>query len=250
MDSQIFASDNTFSDSNCGQAEILTPEALVAALRQVDSAASGDGGEFEGEDSLFLTHGEMCYVREAASDDEPEGTAAAAGAEATHYVTLGAIGVEPFRFYKKGAQEFLGRLHRGFKSAEKLANYLKTVKGQVANTVLYESILQDKVDPKTDVQYQTRLTASVYKGVPMLDVRSYAFLPGEAYWQATKRGVRIAIDRAEVERIKAFINEKMKPVKRAASAPSEPKPTPLPFKVVVEDHEQSQRGEEETLFKN
>jgi len=248
MDSQYFASDNTFSDSNCGQAGILDPEALVAALRQVDSAAAagGDGGEFEGEDSLFLTHGELCYVREAASG-EPEGTAAG-GAEVTQYVTLGAIGVEPFRFYKKGAQEFLARLHRGFKSADKLANYLKTVKAEVANAVVYDSVLQDKVDPKTGVQYQTRLTASVYKGAPMLTVRSYAFLPGEACWQATKRGVRIAIDREEVERIKAFINEKMKPVKRATSAPSETKPTPLPFKVVVEDHEQSQRGEEETLL--
>jgi len=147
------------------------------------------------EDTVYLSHSELTYVKLS---------------EKNRYFTLGCIGMDPFRLYKNVAQQFLGKLSLGLKEAVILEETLKSKsRTPLADSSYYEAAISDNVDKKTGIRYQLRIVASVFNSKPYLGLRSYVYLADKKMWHPTQRGIRFAIDEAEVNTIRAFINEKL-----------------------------------------
>lgn len=155
-----------------------------------------EADKFKG-DSLFLTYGELNYVRQN---------------DKNTYFDLKALGVEPFRFYKNGAQDFLGKL-----SSETLPAALKMVEAYLTEKLpdreFSKHVLSEGRDEKSGLRFRVKLVGQVFNGKPSIWVRTYVYLEHENRWQATARGVRLAISQEEVEKMRAFIDAKLRKVK-------------------------------------
>jgi hypothetical protein len=145
-------------------------------------------------ESLFLTHGELKYVKESETDQ---------------YFELGALGVQvPFRFYKNKAQLFLATLSN--KTLPAALTYLSAYETrQLEDGTFSETALDESVDPNTGLRYRVNLVGQVFRGKPGIVLRSEVYLDNEKRFHPTCRQVKVAISQEEFENIKQFISEKL-----------------------------------------
>ena len=151
-------------------------------------------------DSVYLKHGEIKFVR---VDDK------------NFYFSLGALGMDPFRFYKGQAQDFLRKLNSGMQEGLNLVSVMSdqavtstSDSEDYKDGVVYDGILTDNVDPLTNLRFRLRVVTSIFEGKPYLHVRSFVYAADRGEWQTTRRGVRIALEQTEEDLIKDFITEK------------------------------------------
>lgn len=167
---------------------------------EVDLIRGGGGDVEEDErfkgDSLYLTYGELKFVKQN---------------DKNIYFDLRSLGIEPFRFYKNGAQDFLGKL-----SSHTLPAALKMEEAALTRKLddgeFSEHTLSEGRDEKSGARFRVKLAGQIYNGKPSIYVRTYVFLDHEDRWQATTRGVRLAISQEEADAMRDFIDAKLKKV--------------------------------------
>lgn len=169
-------------------------------------------GEASSEDSLYLKHCELKYVRQNDSNQ---------------YFTLQSVGMEPFHLYKNGAQEFLGKLYQSLKEAQKLVD---KVEGgiKLGDGTWHETLVSENEDSKSQLRFRLNIVVTVFNGKPYLHLRNFVFLKDKQIWHPTKRGVRFAIDPKDCDRMKEFIDLKMKPKSASLSPPKSNQVLPPP----------------------
>ena len=145
-------------------------------------------------ESIFLTYGELKYVRESDKDQ---------------YFELGALGVDvPFRFYKTSAQMFLGALsNKTLPAAQAMLAAFET--RQLEDGVFSETVLSEGTDTDTGVRFRVNLVGQVYNGRPNIALISEVYLTNEQRFHPTHRQVRLAISQDEFDTMKEFISEKL-----------------------------------------
>ena len=156
---------------------------------------SEDNSFGAGDDNrLYLRHCEMNYVKQN---------------DRNQYFTLKSLGVEPFHLYRNSAQDFLGKLHCSIAEGKTLAQKLETGE-KIPDGSWHEMQISENEDPKSQLRFRLNLVVSVFNGKPYLHLRNYVFLKDKEMWQPTKRGIRLAIEESECERMKTFMDLKMK----------------------------------------
>lgn len=155
--------------------------------------------------TLYLKHGQIDFVPDARGN----------------YFSIGAVGVEPFRFYKPKIQQFLGALDQTLEQfQDEIAKAASQgEEGQLVvgleDKTYCETMLSEDTDTKNQRKFRVMLVASGYNGLPFLNLRNYFFSEDDKVWKPTKRGVRLALGRDEFNLIREFINCKLKPTKPA-----------------------------------
>ena len=150
----------------------------------------GAGERFQGQDTLYLAHGELNFVKQNGSN---------------MYFTLKTLGMIPFHLYKNSAQEFLGKLNECIRVGQKLVDSAK----KPADGTYHEIVISENLDPKLELRFRLNLVVSVYNGKPYLHLRNFVFIKDQQIWHHTKRGVRLAIDQKEADAMKAKKKKKI-----------------------------------------
>lgn len=155
---------------------------------------SEDASLGEDTNTLYLRHCELNYVKVK---------------DLNQYFTLKTLGVEPFYLYRNTAQNFMGKLHGSIEKAIALTQELEAGE-KIPDGSWYEVSISENEDPKSQLRFRLNLVVSVFNGKPYLHLRNYVYLKEQEMWQPTRRGLRLAIDESECNRMKSFMYSKMK----------------------------------------